>query len=342
MSFETGVSLSPSDLLNRLRIRLLADSWTLVRDDGGPGNDQLSMSDGSADQSTQFNFLADDTAATANISCQPSTGDGGAGVDFFNHTGSPNTAGTLNTYVHMGQRQSTTDQGFSGGHTKYFFFTGSTTSGRYCHVVVEGTSGVYWHMAFGTVEKAGAFSGGTYLSASSNTNLLNAAQFMFQFGFSTVAQNTHWFRNDDHYTSIGQTTDGGTSRWFEEVAFAGDVNVSSQLFAPLYQGGLQSFNQRTPFCPIWLHVFNSLTPSPVSTAYKICGHIPDARFVSMDGREPGETIVIGSDTWHIFPMHRKTTDGISVTSAAYINTHVAGSAPNNDSNLMGMAYREVA
>jgi hypothetical protein len=338
MAFETGVSLSPTDLLNRLVTRLTTDGWTIIRTTGSPGA-QVSISDGSAALGTQFNFLADNTAASANIRMQPSTGDGGAGVAFYAHTGSPNTAGTIGTYVSMGHEPSATDQGFSGTHTAYFFFTGTTSAGRYCHIVVEGTAGVYFHMMFGTCEKAGTFNGGAYASATSFDDD-SRLHWMWEFTAPSSTLATNWFRNDDHFTTIGQTTDAGASRWFEDVAFAGNIGGTQNMFGPLYQGGLQAFNQRTPFCPIWLHVFNALAPSSSSTAFKICGHIPDARFVSLDGREPGETIVIGADTWHLFPMHRKTTDGISTTSAAYTNTFTVGPAPNNDSNLMGLAFRQ--
>ena len=91
-----------------------------------------------------------------------------------------------------------------------------------------------------------------------------------------------------------------------------------------------------------MHVYNSLTPTSGGTFYKIVGHIPDMRFVSMNGREPGEIITIGPDDWYLFPMHIKTTDGVSSTSSAYTNTFTSGGAPNNDSNLMGLAYRKVS
>lgn len=338
MAFETGVSLSPSDLLSRLETRLNTDGWTIIRNIGSPGS-QLSVSDSSAAVGTQFNFIADNTAASAHIKMQPSTGDAGIGAAFYAHTGSPNTSGTIGSYVSMGHEPSLTDQGFSGTHVAYFFFTGSTSAGRYCHIVVEGTAGVYFHMMFGTVEKAGTFSGGAYASATSFDDT-SSLHWMWEFTGPSPGVATNWFRNDDHFTSIGQTTDVGASRWFEDVAFAGNIGSSTQMFAPLYQGGLQTFNQRTPFCPIWMTVWNALSPGITTTAWKLCGHIPDVRFVSMDGREPGETIVIGADTWHIFPMHRKTTDGSSITSVAYTDTFSSGSAPNHDSNLMGLAFRQ--
>ena len=338
MSYETGVSTSPSNLLSKLVTRLTTDGWTIVRTNGSPGA-QVSVSDGSATEGNQFNFLADDTAINANISCQPSRADGGAGVAFYNHTGSPKNAGTLGTYVVCGHKSSSTDQGFSGSHTAYHFFTGSTSDGRYCHVVVEGTAGVFWHLSFGTLEKAGSFTGGQYMTA---LELDNSGNVMWPFQFANpVTRATQWVRCDEFFTGISVTTDGGSSRWFEDIGMAHNQGNAQGLVKAYYQGGLINFSQRTPFAPNLISVWNSLTPSISVTNYKILGHTPDLRLVSMDGRESSEQIIIGSDTWHIFPVHRKTTDGTSTTSSAYINTFTGGGAPNHDSNLAGFAYLEV-
>ena len=94
MAFETGTSTSPSNLLSKLVTRLTTDGWTITRTNGAPGT-QVSISDGSAAGGAHFHFLADDTAATARWSCQPSRADAGSGVNFYAHTGSPDVSGTV-------------------------------------------------------------------------------------------------------------------------------------------------------------------------------------------------------------------------------------------------------
>ncbi len=341
MAFETGVSLSPSDLLSKLVTRLTTDGWTIVRTNGAPGA-QVSVSDGSAAEANQFNFLADDTTAVAAIDCQPSTGDAGIGASFFAHTGSPNAAGTVGTFCSVGHRLSSTDQGFSGAagsHVAYFFFTGSTSDGRYCHIVVEGTTGVYFHLHFGTIEKAGVFDGGQYMHGFT-TRSTGAFVWPWQTN-NAVGQSTNWIRCDDFYTSIGVTTDAGLSRWFQDSGNNFQVSGSNRLSDAWFSCGLIDSNQRTPFGPNLAFVWNALSPTPGATAFNVIGHTPDVRPCSMDGREAGEIIVIGGDSWRVFPVHRKTTDGTSTTSSAYTNTFAAGPAPNNDSNLAGYAYLEV-
>ncbi len=341
MAFETGVSLSPSDLLAKLTTRLTTDGWTIVRTNGFPGG-QLSVSDGSAAEANQFNFLADDTTAVAAIDCQPSRADAGGGAAFFAHTGSPNTSGLVGTFCSIGHRLSATDQGFSGAagsHVAYFFFTGSTSDGRYAHVVVEGTTGVYFHLHFGTIEKAGTFDGGQYMHG---MTVRNTGAFVWPWHTNNaVGQSTNWMRCDDFFTGIGVTTDAGLSRWFQDSGNNFQVSGTFRLSDQWFSGGLINFNQRTPFGPNLAFVWNSLGPSPSTSAYNIIGHTPDMRPCSMDGREAGETVVIGGDTWHIFPVHRKTIDGTSTTGSAYLNTFLAGSAPNNYSNMAGYAYLQV-
>ncbi len=342
MAFETGVSLSPSDLLAKLVTRLTTDGWTIIRTNGAPGA-QVSVSDPSAAEANQFNFLADDTLATASIDCQPSRADAGIGASFFAHTGSPVTSGAAGTFCSIGHPSpNTVDQGFSGtggGHVAYFFFTGSLPDGRYAHIVVEGTTGVYFHLHFGTIEKAGTFDGGQYMHGFTTRS---TGAFVWPWTTNNqVTQSTNWMRCDDFFTGIGVTTDAGLSRWFQDSGNNFQVSGINRLSDDWFSGGLINFNQRTPFGPNLAFVWNAVTPSTGTSAYNIIGHTPDLRPCSMDGREAGETVVIGSDTWHIFPIHRKTIDGTSTTTSAYLNTFSAGPAPNNDSNLAGYAYLEV-
>ncbi len=336
MAFETGVSTSPSDLLAKIETHAVATAgWTLVRNNGSPGA-QLSISDGSATEANQFNFLADNTAAIANISMQPSVGDGGVGVAFTAHTGSPENSGANGTFIVMGHRGSATDQGFSGTHVAYFIFSGSTTNGRYMHVVVEGTAGVYFHMMWGTIEKAGTFVGGQYATS---LFVRSQGEFVWPFEFSNAqTRATQWVRCDDFYTTVGQTTDAGASRWFEGIGMAHNNVSSANYAAPWYQGGLIEFNQRTPFGPNLIIVWDALTPSATTTAHKIIGHIPDMRLCSLQGRSSGDVVTIGADDWHLFPAHRRV---IRTGSSTYLNTFTGGGAPNHDSGEAGFALLKV-
>jgi hypothetical protein len=178
------------------------------------------------------------------------------------------------------------------------------------------------------------------MTATNFTDQIGEATWAFNIRNGSAASGAGWVRADDDFTGISVTTDGGASRWFQNIAFAGNYGITSeQMFAPLYQGGLQAWNQRSSLCPIWLHAWNA-APSPnwTATGFKLLGHIPDMRFISMDGRDPGETLTIGGDDWLIFPMHMKRSDNQNTTEAYDVTD--LGSAPRNSSNLMGLAYRK--
>lgn len=340
MAYETGVSTSPSDLLSKIYNHAGANGWTQVRSNGavtGASSNQHSISDGSAAEANQWNMVAFNATNTAEIRLQPSTGDGGAGVQFFNHTGTPNSTGNAGTFPRMGHGIATANLGFVGPHVAYYIFSGALTHGRYIHVVCEAVSGCFFHLWFGTIKKAGTFNGGQYATASCTHNVSAAVNWPFMGNFTSTVGSA-WLRGD-------ALNGFGTPGWQTLHGDAHDPNGSNpcQLVPMTYKSGVNQFNGRTPFGPVIAPFWATVAPTKTSTLYYLLGHLPDVRVVSMDGREPGEQIVLGSDTWHLFPAYRKTTDGVSVTSDAYQNTFTGGlnSTLSNDSNLAGYAFREV-
>ncbi len=342
MAYETGVSTGPSNLIGKIYTHAGSNGWTQVRNNGsgGDGSGQHSISDGSATAGFQLNMIADDSAADANVSLQPSISDSGVGVAFYDHTGSPDDTGAAGTFVRWGQWDAVgaIDQGFSGTSVAYHIFSGTAEAGRYIHVVVEGTTGVFWHLSFGSCDRAGTLDGGQYVTALNvNADFNNFFPFQSLNGNSLSAQ---WFRDDDNFaiTAAAHETDG-VSWWHQDIGWAGLYGSTVSFVAPLYVHGLQGFNQRTPFGPNWLTTWALRSPTIPSTAHKIVGRTPDIRFCSMDGREPNEEITIGSDTWLIFPMHVKNAT-FSTGNAAFQNQNIGAPAPYNNSGLMGFAIRK--
>ncbi len=343
MAYETGVSTGPSDLMNKIYVHAGANGWTQIRTDGsggdgsGGGGHQHSISDGSAAPGFQVNIIADDSSADANLSIQPSVSDSGNSVAFFDHTGSPDDTGAAGTFVRFGQWDSVgpIDQGFSGTSVAYHIFSGTAEAGRYIHVTVEGTTGVFWHLSFGSVDRAGTFDGGQYVTAL-NVNADNVVFYPFQ-SKNINSISAQWIRDDDHFanTSAAHETDG-VSWWHQDIGWCSLQGETANFSAPLWIHGLQLFNQRTPFSPNWLNVYADKTAG-ITKAWKCVGRTPDIRLCSLDGREPNELITIGSDTWHIFPIHVK--DDFATTTSVYKNRSIGAPAPYNTSGLMGFAIR---
>lgn len=348
MAYTTSVTIgNPNEMLDLIRDEMVTDGWVLERSDGLPSGGKV-LSDASADEATFVSARARNTGFDANTNVGVGTADSVSPAEVWDLPGSPDNLDD-GRIINFGQRESSIIQGFegddSGGadYTRVSVFTGDNAAGngRYMHCVAECRPGLFWHLLFGTINKAGTFSGGFYCTGSAVGDSGGDSIWPFEWNMPrSSSRGTSWIRCDDFFTGVSQTGDGGTSRWFEDWAFAGQEGAVANMFGPLYQGGLQAFNQRTPFAPIWAIIHNSTSSNPINTAWKLLGHIPDVRFCSMEGREPNETITIGGDTWHLFPMFRKTTDGVSILGDAYKNTFASGSAPNDDSNLMGLAYKE--
>lgn len=345
MAYQKSTSTSPSDLLSQLVTFASGQGWTITSTVGyrdGITYDQVSMHDTSASQDPYFHFLSDDTLVTASINCQPSRLYVDTETPFYAHTGSPNTGGGSGSFVSIGHRGGTTNQGFGGASTAYWFFAGSTSDGRYIHIVVEGDAGVFFHLCFGTIEKAGTFNGGAYMTA---LQVDESSQVNWPFTFAPdnwLA--TNWIRCDNVLTSGTVTTEGGTSRWTTDFGQAWSrASLTSGLATGWAAGGVIPWNQRTPFGPNICVVWDDLTPVAGTDDFVILGDTPDIRIVSMDGREPGEIVTIGSDDWYLFPVHVKNAirGGATGDTGSYSNDWTAGSPPNNDSNIAGFAYRRV-
>jgi len=331
MGYETGTSLSPSDLLAKIVAHAGGQGWSITRTTGyrdGITDDQVTMHDGSASDDPYFHFLYDDTLVSASISCMPSDSDGGALALYYQHPGTPSTAGAPQV-VSIGHRASAIDQGFGGPHHRYTIFSGSTSDGRYMHVVCEGDAGVFFHLCWGTIEKAGNFNGGAYMTA---CQVDDSIQVNWPFTWNPGGwHSTQYIRNDNLLTGGTFTTDGGTSRWTDNF---GQSFLNSGLSFAWMSGGVIPWNQRTPFAPNICVSWEDLSPAVGTDDFVILGHTPNLRIVSLNGREPGEIVVIGSDNWYLFPVHTKT---VEIGANAYSPT-ATGGTPASTSNLAGLAY----
>lgn len=314
MAYATGIYTSPDDLLATISTFAAARGWTINTNSGvntgGAGftNKQRSFTS----DSLTVNIVPD-TGLGGALKAQPSTAWVNNSTAFYNHTGSPNTSGNVSTTVNMNQIG-------TGSGVAYHLF-GNDSSPRYVHVVVEVTAGVYSHFAFGTLTKYGTYTGGGYV-----TSLSWSVSNWSQIGlpFSAINRNTtngtQWVRAD---SLVGL----GSPGWRED--FGG---LSNNAFTQrLHRAGLSTAWQRSPLGPILCFAFATETTNPTTT--NVClGEVQDMRGISMEGREPGESLVIGGDTWRVFPTRNKSNPASS--PAAYNIT-------TTTTTYLGIAYRVV-
>lgn len=320
MAYDTGVYTSPLDLL--ATIEAFADSlgWTVNTNSGvntgGTGYSNQQRSFTSDDLTVN---IVPDTGGGGRLRAQPSAAFTDGSTAFYAHTGSPATSGTVNTTVNMNEIG-------TGTGVAYHLF-GSGSSPRYVHCVVELSAGVFSHFAFGTIEKFSSYVGGGYVTSLSwHTSVTTNIGLPFSGISRPTNQGRQWIRADG---LVDLPSPGWREDWGSMSSGVNDPNFTSRLF----KAGLNLATQRTPLAPIFAM---AMTPETVSVQRHVCmGVVQDVRMVSMEGRQPGETLTIGSDTWRVFPLRSKS----STSSGGSPYTVIAS---EGHSALLGLAYRQFA
>ena len=320
MAFETGVSTSPMDLLDKVRTFAAGVGWSVTT--GGAGGDgplgQVSME--SAADGVFIHAISE--AASHRIRSMIATGYTGPSTQFYAHAGSANNSATVSDHVHVRAPN------FGGTHVAYWLF-GNASAPRYIHCVVEVTAGKFLHWSFGTISKfsAGAWTGGGY-----NTGM---------FWPDSVPTGSSWpfshrpgTANAKAYMRADGLLGAGTPGWKRDFGtVANGLSDTNSFTNWLMAGGLNSFTQRSVLAPIYAKVEQSESGGVQQNM--ILGVFPDVRMVSLDGRIPGEVLTVGSDDWYVFPVREKPASP-ATGSSAYSMT---GSAPNHHFNLLGLAYK---
>lgn len=185
-------------------------------------------------------------------------------------------------------------------------------NGNALHVACAiSVSGQYRHISMGLLDKAGSYAGGTYYDASYHPqgnyqNLTSNGTQHTPFGSSLQGINGGFLHADctldsrtDYYHKFyenGPVDTGANAQW----PYAGGQSIG--FVGRLIKGADQNtFSGRSVFHPIRVYVKRTGTPTYMSPAGTVVG----LRFASMQKFDPEQEIVIGGDTWQLFPLSRK-------------------------------------
>jgi len=353
MAYATGTATDPHDALDKLRTFLVANGWAQngwADDDtgydtgwtglGSPDGKRLhvsrasSVANGSVDM--YFNFksciytipfednepnttgnLGDQYSAVDGIAINGSTGyDGGETWD-YQPGGIVNEAAKSSGCCITGMIES---------YINYWFYQ----NGDCTHAIFEISIGKFMHMAFGCLDKAGTIAGGQFCMASidgyhpnRNYNALTTSRFRTRFGVYHDETPAGWvlltnIDGDSLWSPIGETTtnyvhisrsiaiapneqdDVGSAAYPDgDLAGLGEMIVSS---------GPNTFNGLAAMMPFYIFARRT------STNYSLLGWPADIRYICCESYDPGAELTLGADTWMVFPMHCKTTDGGAVVN----------------------------
>lgn len=364
MAYATGSAANVAALLAALETFAVANGWTsdvsdsisLVVDTGAAStNAQSSLVPlVSAGLVTTGNTISSPVTATRvglsksgahfqifGFKCNSNkNGVGSVDHSFIEIWGADAYSGAANYYSQTNVKRLTITSSMANSFAAYHLFS----DGDYIHLVIEETTGNFFHVSFGFIEKYTAFTGGQYAMCSSfyeypyvsSARTWEAPYTVPPFtgptsfnGDPTYPTPTTRVRADIDSLSnnwlficgVSNAQSGGAATWASKqggasyrnpnpgraLAGGGGYEDTRTLIGDIaYQLTPQPWNGVAPFTPLWVPT----TRTPFEN-WSLLGHYPDVRYLNMSDYSPGQEITLGSDTWKIFPCFAKvyTADG---------------------------------
>lgn len=318
MAYETGIATNQEDLISKLGTFITAHGWTQDEFDGT--NNRATFHRGNC--YVTFAWDGTEPVGLESIAMYQSTGFM-SGNDAWDHPGDSGN-GRIGTDFRFERRISGIGV---GPYTAYHFFADVVNGSPYVWGVLEYSPGIFRHWGFGQVDKIGDWVGGEFVAGhvwkDENDTLLDVptstAHSLLLDGLSTSTQGVDernpatmlisGLPNQDPaavYACIGNTSSviwQGTDR-------AGNVRetvIGGFRGSPLLDAfGAYVPSVQSAFIPlIGIPMFwRDFTISP-DNHVQLLGWAPNVRHVQMTPYEPGDEIVVGADTWQIFPAVRK-------------------------------------
>lgn len=320
MAFQTGTSTDLADLIADFLTFATANGWT--QDENDTVNGHVGFHRNSV--FVQFRY---DVATPQELSIYQSLGWISAATDPGSHTDDSgngyNGPSAWSNALADDERHVADIE--DGPFTRWFF-----EADTYLHVVILISPGVYRHFGFGQIVKTGDWTGGEYCYGQNNVGAgLRTDETVLLDGGLTASGSSRQAATIHMEGLPGQDV---ASEWGQiwGTASARPDDTAAHVKA-MVQGGCRGGPTGLDFGNLGGLPTTSgfLGPYPIELYYMdlvandvfYLGHQPAVRVVNMEFFAPGDTIVVGSDTWYIFPASQKALSG------------------GNSSNNLGIAYR---
>lgn len=214
---------------------------------------------------------------------------------------------------------------------RYWVFTGDI----YVYVVVETSANTFVHFGFGQLDKFNDWTGGEFLyghripATGSHVTSADTSWLLDGFlngtGDQLFAATVHIEGMTDSPASgkwgvsmvdgqgasvLGQDTAG-----IDRIHIIGGFRCGSHARFFGTQPGATSSGLVPSYPLVIYHIDRDISgTSTFTNSWAPLGAMPEVRGVSVQNYEAGDTIVIGSDTWYVFPMSTKYVSTIIGTS----------------------------
>jgi len=322
MAFSSGTATNQQDLLTQLFSFATANGWTQDEFNTTTKVGSLHNTAGS-NIFVHFGWEGTEVGGPDNIAMTQSQAFSGTGLNIDAHTNDSGNGVAFPGGTTLLTAERRVSRIGDGPFTAHHFYQGASPD--YIYVVLEYASGLFRHFGFGELEKIGDWTGGDWVgghvwdedgvqddvpSSTTHTILLDGVHTSTS-GTEERDPGTIHIEGlpsqvaSGRYGHLGNTTsaawqgvDGdGTDR--ETVIGGIRGGFALREYGWLLASLLNGF---VPLIPVPI-VYTVPGTSPVQ--HILLGFMPNIRHIQMGNFTPGQTIVVGSDTWRIFPGVRK-------------------------------------
>jgi hypothetical protein len=192
----------------------------------------------------------------------------------------------------------------AGPYTAYYFF--ASAGANYLHLVLQCAAGVFQHLHGGALDPVGGAAPLIYATCSAWQNIPGG-------GGTSSSYDTGSSGNCMPFTSLTSVpypfqvycTVDGVSRWFASSSASparaiGCLQLASRVHNAIVREP-NTFNQLVPFIPLSVYLERL-----AGNIWSYVGDVLDTRLMNIQNNAPLDEIVIGPDTWKVFPMIAKT------------------------------------
>lgn len=306
--YETGSASGVVDLITKLEAFMATNGWTTDSFATEGSGKRLHAHRGSVffnarayAAETPDSDLYDVSGSCSALAFNLSTA-GTGGTRWFDKTGSP--VSTTPKYMSAGLA------GITGAVPTYHFF--AHNSGDNIIAVVEYAAGYFQSFGFGTLNKYGTYTGGTYFFGS-RTGVSNSIQssnaIMPASGF--ISRDSNGGQASPAFISLSVDAETGW-HWSDSLSAGRDstkryVRCNEARFEATLGGQPNSLNDLAVMMPVECTVERETTGGhdPSATHVSPIGEIPGVYYLKILNLTPGQQITLGSDDYRVFPFYHK-------------------------------------
>jgi len=316
MSYQAGTSTGPNDLIDKLRIFLLAEGWTVNLFAAIGAGNRLHVQKTAADATVMyFNFRSAIAETGAILITEDNVGgasgtvtglliNGSTGYDvgeiWHHQPGKSIDASLESTGMCMTQMS-------TSAIPAYYFFTVDDT----VNIAVEVTAGKFQFMSFGLLEKQGTITGGQFFSASFASYApysdWNGGWYAPNYFSACGTGNNHGAVYVDADATASWRISSGDNDpeigWPCVVGQAANASYSrSGLASFFWSHAPNAYNAMAAMCPIYTLLKRA------DDNYSLIGWPSGVRFLNVTNYGPAEEITYGAETWTVFHADSQSGD----------------------------------